>query len=116
MTRVKRGTIAHKRKKSLLKKTKGYQWGRKSKYKLAKQAAIRAGQHQYRHRREKKRTERQLAQSRITSAVREHGISYSSFIHLMKEKGVELDRKVLAQLAQDRPDIFSAVVEEVKKS
>ncbi len=114
MVRVKRGKIAHKRRKRLLKKVKGFRWKRKSKYRLAKDALTHALTHAYRHRKEKKRERRRLWQVQISAAVKEYGLNYSKFIHALKEKKIEIDRKILAQLAQNHPKIFEKIVETVK--
>ena len=115
MARVKRGVSAHKRRKNVLQQTKGFRWGRKSKFRLAKEALMKALSYAYRDRRVKKRDFRRLWQVRISAACRENGLSYSRFIHLLKEKEVVLDRKILAQLAKDKPETFRQIVEEVKK-
>jgi len=114
MVRVKRGVTAHKRRKNTLKQTKGFRWGRKSKFRLAKQALIKALVYSYRDRKNKKRTFRRLWQTQIKAACQEQGISYSNFIHLLKEKKIELDRKILSQLARENPDIFKKILGEVK--
>lgn len=111
--RVKRGTSHIKKRRRLLKRTKGFRGGRKNLIKLAKTAATKAGAHAYRDRRLKKRTNRGLWQIKINAAVREHGLSYSKFIDLLKKNKIELDRKVLADLAENEPKIFEAVVKEV---
>lgn len=115
MVRVKRGIIAHKRRKHLLKYTKGFRWGRKSKYRLAKEAIYHAWTHAYRGRKEKKRNFRQLWQTQINASCREQGLSYSKFIHALKIKKIELNRKILAELAQKKPEIFEKIIQEVKK-
>jgi large subunit ribosomal protein L20 len=114
MVRVKRGKVAHRRRKRLLKQVKGFRWKRKSKYRLAKDALTHALIHAYRHRREKKRERRKLWQTQISAAVREYGLNYSKFIHALKEKKIEIDRKILAELAQNYPKIFEKIVETVK--
>ena len=115
MVRVKRGKTAHKRRKKILKHTKGFRWGRKSKYKLAKQALQKAWTYAYRDRKVKKREFRKLWQVQINAACRKFGLSYNKFIHQLKEKNIELDRKILAQLAKEKPEVFEKIVEEVKK-
>ncbi len=114
MVRVKRGKIAHKRRKRLLKYTKGFRWGRKSKYRLAKPALFHALRHAYKHRKEKKRVFRGLWQIQINAACRQSGISYSQFINRLKKNKIELDRKILAEIAQNHPEIFEKIVERVK--
>ena len=115
MVRVKRGKIAHKRRKHLLKYAKGFRWGRKSKYKLAKDALLHAWKYAYRDRKVKKREFRKLWQTQINAACREQGISYSKFIYGLKQNKIELDRKILADLARNHPEIFSKILETVKK-
>ena len=115
MVRVKRGKAAHKRRKKVLKYTKGFRWGRKSKYKLAKQALQKAWTYAYRDRRVKKRDFRKLWQIQINAACRNLGLPYNKFIHQLKEKKIEIDRKILAQLAKEKPEVFKKIVEEVKK-
>lgn len=115
MTRVKRGIIAHKRRKNILQLAKGFKWGRKSKYKLAKDALRHAWVHAYRDRRRKKRDFRRLWQIKINAASRKNGLSYSRFIHQLKINNVGLDRKILAQLAEHHPDVFEEIVKKVKE-
>ncbi len=115
MVRVKRGKTAHKRRKKVLKYTKGFRWGRKSKYKAAKEALTHARVHAYRDRKVKKREFRKLWQILINSACRKQGLTYSKFINLLKEKKIEINRKILAELIKDNPQIFEKIVEEVKK-
>ncbi len=114
MPRVKRGTIANKRRKNLLKLTKGFRWRRKSNYRAAKEAVLKAGKYAYRDRRAKKRVMRALWILRLNNAVREHGLKYSVFISALKKADSELDRKVLSQLAVEKPEIFEKVVQKVK--
>jgi large subunit ribosomal protein L20 len=114
MVRVKKGKAARKRRKHLLKYAKGFKWGRQSKYRAAKQAIYRAWSHAYKDRRRKKREFRALWQIQINAACREHGISYSRFIYGLKKKKIELDRKILARLAQEQPKIFEKIVAETK--
>ncbi|MEK7519184.1 MAG: 50S ribosomal protein L20 [Patescibacteria group bacterium] len=116
MARVKRGKTAHKRRKHLLKYTKGFRWGRKSKYRLAKDAILHAFKYAYRDRRTKKRTFRGLWQNQISAGLNQFNISYSKFIALLKKDKIELDRKILATLAQKNPQIFGKIVEKVKTS
>jgi large subunit ribosomal protein L20 len=103
-----------KRRKNVLKQTKGFRWGRKKLIKVAKTAAVKAGAYAYRDRRAKKRTARALWQVQLNAAVREYGISYSKFIAGLKTAKIEMDRKVLAQLAQKHPAVFAKIVEKVK--
>jgi large subunit ribosomal protein L20 len=115
MVRVKRGKTARKRRKHLLKYAKGFRWGRKSKYKLAKDALYHAWSYSYRDRKAKKREFRRLWQIRINAFVRELGLTYSKFINLLKRNKIELDRKVLAELSLNHPEIFKKIIEETKK-
>ncbi|PJA46440.1 50S ribosomal protein L20 [Candidatus Uhrbacteria bacterium CG_4_9_14_3_um_filter_36_7] len=115
MPRVKRGMQHTKRRKNLLRKAKGYMWGRKSKLRLARIAVLKAGVYAYRDRRVKKRDFRRLWQVRINAAVRPEGLSYSRFIALLKEKKIALDRKILSNLAVKHPVVFHQIVEFVKK-
>ena len=103
-----------KRRRNLLQKTKGMKWGRKSKIRLARPAALKAGAYAYRDRRAKKRDFRRLWTIKINAAVREHGLAYSRFIKAVKDKGIELDRKSLAYLAEHKPEAFAKIVELVK--
>ena len=114
MPRVKRGITHVKKRRTLLKQAKGFRWGRKNLIKQAKTAVIKAGAYAYRDRRAKKRTARALWNIKINAGVREHGLSYSTFINALKKKKIELDRKILADLAENEPDILKKIVENVK--
>lgn len=114
MPRIKRGTTANKRRKNILKKAKGFKWGRKSKYKLAKDAITHAGVYSFRDRKVKKRTFRKLWQIQISAALGDM-ISYSKFIAQLKKYDVQIDRKILSQLGKTRPDTFKKIVERVKE-
>jgi large subunit ribosomal protein L20 len=115
MPRVKRGTTHTKKRKKLLKDVKGYKWGRKNLVKLAKTAKTKAGAHAFVDRRKKKRTMRSLWQIKISAFVKEQGLSYSKFIALLKENNIEVDRKILADLAENNKEAMLAIVEKVKK-
>jgi len=115
MVRVKRGKIAHKRRKHLLKYAKGFRWGRKAKYRAAKEALMHAWKYAYRDRKAKKRDFRKLWQTQINAACRQTGISYSRFIAGLKKNKIELDRKILATLAQSHPKIFEKIIEKIKQ-
>lgn len=115
MPRVKRGKTHVARRKRLLKRTKGYKAGRKKLIKAAKTAVNKAGVHAYRGRKLKKRTNRSLWQVQINAACRENGINYSSFINLLKKNKIDLDRKVLAEMANKTPKAFITLVKKVKK-
>lgn len=115
MPRVKRGTIANKRRAKVLKATKGFKWGRKSKERTAKEALLHAQSRAFRGRKEKKRVFRQLWTVKINAVVREEGLSYSRFIDALKKANIEIDRKILADLAEHEPAIFKQIVGAVKK-
>jgi len=115
MVRVKRGKTRLKKRKKLLKYTKGFRWGRKSRLRAAKEAILHAWSHSYRDRRTKKREFRKLWQIQINAGCRQHDLSYNKFIHGLTQKKIELDRKVLAELAKDHPKIFEKIVNEAKK-
>jgi large subunit ribosomal protein L20 len=110
MTRVKRGTTSNARRKRLLKHTKGFKWGRKTKYRAAKEALLHAWSFQFADRKKKKRTMRRLWTVRVSAAAKETGISYSKLIAQLKAANIELDRKVLSQIAMSHPDIFKQIV------
>jgi len=114
MTRIKRGTAHLKRRKNLLRKAKGYHLGRGNLIRLAKPAVRKAGVSAFRDRRRKKREKRLLWQVRINAATRENGVNYSTFINMLKQKNIELDRKVLSTLAETYPAVFAKVVEHIK--
>ena len=110
MSRVKRGTIANKRRKRLLKHTKGFMWTRKSKYRQAKEATLHAWSFQFADRKKKKRDARRLWNVKINAAARENGISYSKLINKLKQNKIELDRKILADLAEHNPEVFKQII------
>ena len=114
MTRIKGGMLHAKRRRGILKHTKGYRWGRKSKIKLAKVAKMKAGAYAFMDRKVKKRTNRGIWNIRINAAVREFGLSYSRLIDALKKNNVTLDRKILATLAEKHSTMFAKVVEAVK--
>ena len=116
MPRVKRGVTARARHKKVLELAKGYRGRRKNVFRIAKEAVMKAGQYAYRDRRAKKREFRGLWIARINAAVREAGMTYSRFMAGLKKGSIEIDRKVLADLAvQDKP-AFSRIVEQAKSS
>ena len=115
MPRVKRGTTHIKKRRKVLKAVKGYKWGRKNLIRLAKTARTKAGAHAFVDRRKKKRTVRALWQIKINAFVREQGLSYSRFINLLKENKVEVDRKILADLAVNNKEVLSALIAKVSK-
>ncbi|MBI1998826.1 MAG: 50S ribosomal protein L20 [Parcubacteria group bacterium] len=115
MPRVKRGVTALKRRKNTLAQAKGYRHGRSSKERQAKDALYHAGVRAFGDRRGKKGDFRKLWQIQINAATRTHGLSYSTFIHALKEKGIGLNRKMLAELAEYTPEMFGKIVDEAKK-
>jgi large subunit ribosomal protein L20 len=114
MARVKRGVVARARHKKVLKQAKGYYGARSRVFRVAKQAVIKAGQYAYRDRRQRKRQFRALWIARINAAARINGLSYSRFIAGLKKANIEIDRKVLADLAVYEQAAFAAVVEKAK--
>lgn len=114
MPRVKRGVASRARRKKVLKAAKGYYGARSRQFKVAKQAVIKAGQYAYRDRRQRKRQFRNLWIIRINAASREHGLSYSRFIAGLKKAAIDVDRKVLADLAMHEPVAFAALAEAAK--
>lgn len=114
MARVKRGVQARRRHKKVLKQAKGYYGARSRVFRVAKQAVIKAGQYAYRDRRQRKRQFRALWIARINAAARINGLSYSRFIAGLKKASIEIDRKVLADLAVHEKVAFAAVVEKAK--
>jgi large subunit ribosomal protein L20 len=116
MPRVKRGVIARARHKKVLKAAKGYRGRRKNVYRVAKQAVMKAGQYAYRDRRQKKRQFRTLWIARINAGARECGLTYSRFMNGLKKAAVEVDRKVLADLAVFDKAAFAQFVEMAKKA
>ena len=114
MPRVKRGVIARASHKKVLALAKGYRGRRKNVYRIAKQAVMKAGQYSYRDRRQKKRQFRTLWIARINAAAREQGMTYSVFMNGLKRASIELDRKVLADMAVTDKPAFAAIVNQVK--
>ncbi|MBI4134685.1 MAG: 50S ribosomal protein L20 [Candidatus Sungbacteria bacterium] len=114
MARVKRGTIAHKKREKLLRYAKGYRWGRKNKERLAREALLHAWTHAFQHRKKKKGEFRALWNTKISAALNRNGISYSKFINTLSRKNVDLNRKILAELAEYHPETFKQILAEVK--
>ncbi|MCG2634374.1 MAG: 50S ribosomal protein L20 [Gammaproteobacteria bacterium] len=114
MSRVKRGVTARSRHKKVLAAAKGYRGARSTTFKVAKQAVIKAGQYAYRDRRQRKRQFRTLWIARINAAARINGLSYSRLIDGLNKAEIEVDRKLLADLAVNQPDVFSALAESAK--
>ncbi|MBP3221152.1 MAG: 50S ribosomal protein L20 [Neisseriaceae bacterium] len=114
MPRVKRGVTARARHKKVLALAKGYRGRRKNVYRVAKQAVMKAGQYAYRDRRQRKRQFRRLWIARINAAARQYGLSYSKFMNGLKKAAVEIDRKVLADIAVFDQNTFAQLVEKAK--
>ena len=114
MARVKRGVTSHAKHKKVIAEAKGYRGRRKNTIKVARQAVEKAGQYAYRDRKVKKRTFRALWIQRINAASRAHGLTYGNFMHGLKLAGVELDRKVLSDLAIHEQEAFKALVDQAK--
>ena len=116
MPRVKRGVTARARHKKIIDQAKGYRGRRKNVYRIAKEAVMRAGQYAYRDRRNKKREFRALWITRINAGAREAGVTYSQFMAGLKKAGIDMDRKVLADLAVFDKPAFSRIVEQARAS
>ena len=114
MARVKRGVTSHAKHKKVLKAAKGFYGRRKNTIRIAKQAVEKSMQYAYRDRKNKKRTFRALWIQRLNAAVREHGLTYSRFINGLGLAGIEVDRKVLSDIAIREPEAFAAIVEQAK--
>jgi large subunit ribosomal protein L20 len=116
MPRVKRGTIHAKRRRNILRQTKGFFHRRKTHLREARQALTKAGQYAYAHRRKKKGDFRRLWNVQLSAALKTEGISYSKFINVAKLQNIALNRKMLVLLAQEKPTVFKQVVDEAKKT
>ena len=114
MTRIKRGTTSLKRRRNVLKQTKGFKWGRKSKERAAKEALLHAYTHAFRDRKKRKGDFRRLWQIKINAASRQNGLSYSKFINQLKKSDITINRKILATLAEKQPEVFKKIVEEAQ--
>lgn len=114
MVRVKRGVVSRRKHKKILKLAKGYQMTRSKLIKRAKEAVLRAGEHAFAGRKNRKRDFRRLWITRISQAVKKEGLSYSKFIKALKEKNIELDRKILADLVVNEPEAFQKIVKKVQ--
>ncbi|MBK4775380.1 50S ribosomal protein L20 [Candidatus Pantoea edessiphila] len=113
MARVKHGVTAHSRHKKILKKAKGFYGARSRTYRAAFQAVIRAGQYAYRDRKQRKRQFRKLWIARINAAARQYGISYSNLMNMLKKTAIQIDRKILADIAIQDQIAFSKLIERV---
>ncbi len=114
MTRVKRGVLKTKTRRNLLKQVKGYRFGRSTKEANATEAMMHAGAHAFAHRRDKKGDMRRLFNVKINAGLRAEGFTYSKFIGALKKRAIEVDRKILADLAEHNPDTFKRVLVQVK--
>ncbi|KAA3631427.1 MAG: 50S ribosomal protein L20 [Bacteroidetes bacterium] len=115
MPRSVNAVASRRRRKKILKAARGYFGARSKVYTVAKNAVEKAMTYAYRDRKNKKRAFRRLWIARINAGVRQHGLSYSKFMHLLSENNVDLNRKVLADMAMNHPDTFKAIVDSVKK-
>jgi large subunit ribosomal protein L20 len=113
MTRVKRGTTAAKRRRNILSQTKGFRYGRSTKEIQAKEALLHAGSYSFAHRKDKKSDKRRLWQTKIGATVKTFGTSYSKFIDMLKKKNIEVDRKILADIAENKPEVFERIMKQV---
>jgi len=114
MTRVKKGVHALKRRRSVLKQTKGMRHGRSTKERQAKEALVHAGNYSFAHRKDKKSHNRKLWNIKINAGSRELGMTYSKLIDALKKKKIELDRKILSDLAENNPEIFAKILASLK--
>lgn len=114
MPRVKRGAIGMKRRRNVLKQVKGFRFGRGTKERAAREALKHAGAYAFRDRRNKKRTFRGLWNLKINAALRERGLTYSKFIGALKSKKIDINRKVLSEIAEFHPAVFDKIINEVK--
>jgi large subunit ribosomal protein L20 len=114
MTRVKKGVHALKRRRSVLKQTKGFRHGRSTKERMAKDALLHAGSYSFAHRKDKKSHNRKLWNIKINAGARELGLSYSKLIGALKKKNIELDRKILSDFAEHHPETFARILTTLK--
>ena len=115
MPRIKRGVTAHARHKKVIEQAKGYRGRRKNIYRVAKQAVTKAGQYAYRDRRQRKRQFRALWITRINAAAREHGLSYSRFMNGLHKADIQIDRKLLAEMAVNEKTAFTRLAEQARQ-
>ncbi len=114
MTRVKGGTTTKRRHKKILDKAKGYWMSRSKQYKKAKEAVLHAGEYAYAGRKLRKRQMRRLWITRLNATLKAEGLKYSTFIHALKGKKIELDRKILSTIATEHPSVFAKIIEKIK--
>jgi len=112
--RVKRGKIKRRKHKKILKKAKGYRLSYSKLYRRAREAILHAGQYSYAHRKKRRSDKRRLWIQKINGALQQYGMKYNTFINLLKKSKIELNRKMLSELALNYPDTFKAIVEKVK--
>ena len=115
MPRVKRGTLHHKRRANIIEYTKGFKWGRKSKLAAAKQAMMKALSYNYRDRKVKKRDNRAMWNIHINGICRASGTNYSKFMGALKKQNILIDRKILSQLSETRPELFQTLMAKAAK-
>ncbi len=113
MTRVKKGVNALKSRKNILRKVKGYRFGRSTKERQANEAIVHAGTYAFAHRKDKKGDFRRLWNVRLSAFLKQNGMSYSKFIPLLKKKDIALDRKILAELALNQPSVLKKILESI---
>lgn len=113
MTRVKKGVNALKTRKNILRKVKGFRYGRSTKERQANEAIVHAGTYSFAHRKDRKGDFRRLWNVRLSAALKQDGVSYSQFIPLLKKKNIALDRKILAKLALEHPETLKKIIEAV---
>ncbi len=114
MTRIKRGTTSLKRRRNILSQVKGFRYGRSTKERQAREAIAHAGNIAFAHRRDKKNDRRRMWTVQINAMLHAIGMSYSKFIGALKKAEIEIDRKILSQIAQENPETFARIVEKVK--
>ena len=115
MPRVKRGVQSNKRRKNILKDAKGFKWTRHSKFRQAKEALLHAWSFQFADRRKKKGNFRRAWQVQISAGAKQQGISYSKLVGALKKANIELDRKILSDLAANHPEIFKQIIETARQ-
>lgn len=113
MTRIKGGTTTRRRHKKVLDMAKGFRMSRRKRFKLAKETLLNAGEYAFAGRKLRKRDFRRLWITRMNAALKEQGTNYSTFIRKLKDKNIELDRKVLSYFASEEPEIFKKIVDQV---
>lgn len=115
MVRVKSGIQTKKKHKKVLKLAKGYWMSRHKQFKKAKEATLHAGEYAFAGRKQRKRMMRRIWIVRLNAALKEHQLKYSQFINLLKKKNIDLDRKILSQIALDYPEVFNKIIQQIKQ-